>query len=141
MSHPMPAAALRIWSKDILRASWSHLAGSCPFAFKALATASGKVMHPARSSQSLSVPFLMASYKGSTLPPMWPHFLVPGFWSSVLNEHLGQLHGGSDASMSGVCVCDDGIQVVLGALVRLHTTSLLVLLAIMEQLGTEELPC
>ena len=32
---------------------------------------------------------------------------------AVLNEHLGQLHSGSDASMASVRICDDGIQVVL----------------------------
>mmetsp|Transcript_39892 Transcript_39892/g.49290 ORF Transcript_39892/g.49290 Transcript_39892/m.49290 type:complete len:299 (-) Transcript_39892:19-915(-) len=63
--------------------------------------------------------------------------------SSVLDEHLRQLHGGSDASVAGVSISDDGIQVVhagsLGAFIWLHATSLLILLAIVEQLGTEEL--
>ena len=118
---------------------------------------------------------------------------------AVLNEHLGELHGGGDASMASVCIRDDGIQVVLmairigsnknctefiyisfilnsplhtqmyhsdeleaqqqnaivqqirqlchpsinhwslGALVWLHATSLLQLLAIVEELGSEEL--
>ena len=32
----------------------------------------------------------------------------------VLNEHLGELHGGGDATVSGVSVGNDRIQVVLG---------------------------
>ena len=35
---------------------------------------------------------------------------------AVLNEHLGELHSGGDASMASVCICDDGIQVVLIAI-------------------------
>mmetsp|Transcript_33377 Transcript_33377/g.71895 ORF Transcript_33377/g.71895 Transcript_33377/m.71895 type:complete len:438 (-) Transcript_33377:409-1722(-) len=63
--------------------------------------------------------------------------------SAVLNEHLRQLHGGSDATMSSVSIRNDGVQIVhgsrLGAVLRRHTAALLVLLAVVEELRAEEL--
>mmetsp|Transcript_44348 Transcript_44348/g.105605 ORF Transcript_44348/g.105605 Transcript_44348/m.105605 type:complete len:297 (+) Transcript_44348:885-1775(+) len=63
--------------------------------------------------------------------------------SASLNEHLGQLHGGGKATVPRVCIRDDGVQVVhagrLGTVRRAHAPALLVLLSVVEELGTEEL--
>ena len=63
--------------------------------------------------------------------------------STVLNEHLGELHRGSEAAVPGVCISNDRVQVVhnrrLGTVRRRHATSLLVLLAVVEELSPEEL--
>mmetsp|Transcript_57836 Transcript_57836/g.124422 ORF Transcript_57836/g.124422 Transcript_57836/m.124422 type:complete len:527 (+) Transcript_57836:292-1872(+) len=63
--------------------------------------------------------------------------------SAVLNEHLGQLHGGSQAAVSRVRISNDGVQVVhnggLRAFLRSHASALLVLLAVVEQLGPKQL--
>ena len=33
--------------------------------------------------------------------------------STILDEHLSQLHGGSDSSMASVSICNNGVEVVL----------------------------
>mmetsp|Transcript_92592 Transcript_92592/g.267362 ORF Transcript_92592/g.267362 Transcript_92592/m.267362 type:complete len:270 (+) Transcript_92592:1077-1886(+) len=62
---------------------------------------------------------------------------------TVLDEHLGQLHRRREAAMACVRIGDDRVHVVhrrlLRALLRAHPPPLLVLLAVMEELRTEEL--
>lgn len=62
--------------------------------------------------------------------------------STLLNEELGKLHNGSQAAMAGVSVGNDGTQVVdvckLGALGLGNADALLALLAVMEELGHEQ---
>mmetsp|Transcript_40457 Transcript_40457/g.104674 ORF Transcript_40457/g.104674 Transcript_40457/m.104674 type:complete len:452 (-) Transcript_40457:157-1512(-) len=62
---------------------------------------------------------------------------------AVLDEHLRELHGGGDAAVAGVRVGDDRIEVVhdggLGPVLRGQAAALLVLLAVVEELGAEEL--
>jgi len=63
--------------------------------------------------------------------------------SPLLNEQLRQLHDGSQTSVSGISICDDGTEVVdvleLGAVgFRFGHYSLFSLLAVVEELGHEE---
>merc|ERR1719414_1227865 len=84
---PRSFAAFLIWSKDILSESLSHWVGSTPLALSTLATASGKVMQPAFSSQPLSVPFLIASYKGSmpgTVAPLMCGWSMGSMLESIM---------------------------------------------------------
>ncbi len=61
---------------------------------------------------------------------------------ALLDEELGQLHDGGQAAVARVGVGDDGAQVVdvgeVGALGLGHRQALLALLAVVEQLGHEE---
>mmetsp|Transcript_60742 Transcript_60742/g.112706 ORF Transcript_60742/g.112706 Transcript_60742/m.112706 type:complete len:299 (+) Transcript_60742:662-1558(+) len=63
--------------------------------------------------------------------------------STILDEHLGQLHGGSEPSMSGVCISNDRVEVVhqrlLCKLLSRHVLPCSILLAIMEHLCSKEL--
>mmetsp|Transcript_119792 Transcript_119792/g.350263 ORF Transcript_119792/g.350263 Transcript_119792/m.350263 type:complete len:215 (-) Transcript_119792:69-713(-) len=62
---------------------------------------------------------------------------------AILNEHLGELHGGRKPAVASVGVGNDGIEVVndfgLGALLWRHAAALLVLLPVVEELRAEEL--
>ena len=175
----------------------SHLGGNQHLATHVAALLSARllVLHPASGSWA-KCHWDVLKAKGGLGTIMIPaSSLNVDASGAVLNEHLGELHSGGDASMASVCICDDGIQVVLiairvgskknctefiyskpsvshtnvslararsttenaiarqlfqlghpsinhwslGALVWIHATSLLVLLAIVEELGSEEL--
>lgn len=61
---------------------------------------------------------------------------------TLLNEKLGELHNGGQTTVTSVCVGDNGAEVVdvwgLGALSLGHADTGLALLAVVEQLGHEE---
>lgn len=64
--------------------------------------------------------------------------------SSLLNKQFCQLHNGSQSSMSGISICDDGAEVVdvgeLGAVdFRFGRHTLFSLLAVVEELSHEEM--
>mmetsp|Transcript_26255 Transcript_26255/g.54075 ORF Transcript_26255/g.54075 Transcript_26255/m.54075 type:complete len:424 (-) Transcript_26255:436-1707(-) len=60
-----------------------------------------------------------------------------------LDKHLCELHRRSEAAVAGVRISNNGVEVVhrggLGALLWSHATTLLILLAVMEELRFEEL--
>ena len=62
--------------------------------------------------------------------------------STTLNKQLGQLHDGSQTTVTSVSVRNDGAQVVnvgnVGALLLGGTDTLLALLPVMEELGHEQ---
>mmetsp|Transcript_39897 Transcript_39897/g.93960 ORF Transcript_39897/g.93960 Transcript_39897/m.93960 type:complete len:217 (-) Transcript_39897:323-973(-) len=63
--------------------------------------------------------------------------------STVLDEHLGELHGSCEATVTGIRISDDGVEVVhrrvLCQLLRRHVLPVCELLAVMEELRSEQL--
>ncbi len=62
--------------------------------------------------------------------------------STLLNKELGELHDGGETAMAGVGIGNDGTEVVnvgeLGTLALGDTETLLALLAVVEELGHEQ---
>lgn len=62
--------------------------------------------------------------------------------STLLNEELGELHDGGETAMAGIGISNDGTEVVdvgeLGALALGDAETLLALLAVVEELGHEQ---
>lgn len=96
----------------------SHLGGNQHLATHVAALLSARllVLHPASGSWA-KCHWDVLKAKGGLGTIMIPaSSLNVDASGAVLNEHLGELHSGGDASMASVCICDDGIQVVLIAI-------------------------
>lgn len=95
----------------------SHLSGNQHLATHVAALLSARllVLHPASGSWA-KCHWDVLKAKGGLGTMIPASSLNVDASGAVLNEHLGELHSGGDASMASVCICDDGIQVVLIAI-------------------------
>jgi hypothetical protein len=79
----------------------------------------------------------------STFLGPWSLILDMNTSGSFLNEHLGQFHNGSQTAMTGIGISYNGAKVVNGRCSQKlnigHAGASLALLAIMEQLGLEQM--